>query len=104
MNDFSTYVELSDMIMCVLAGLLYILNTSIPCIGNSGSNLMLLLGHFQQSIIFRAERHFLLFKDQLAESGRRKTKENIIPRGKFRLVENDPQWVDKILHKHYKIE
>ena len=30
------------------------------------------------------------FKDQLAESGRQKTKENIIPRGKFRLVENDP--------------
>ena len=33
---------------------------------------------------------FPLFKDQLAESGRRKTKENIIPRGKFRLVENGP--------------
>ena len=28
-------------------------------------------------------------KDQLAESVRQKTKENIIPRGKFRLVEND---------------
>ena len=38
--------------------------------------------------IFRAERHFLLFKDQLAESGRQKRKENIIPRGKFRIVEN----------------
>ena len=25
-----------------------------------------------------------------SESGRQKTKENIIPRGKFRLVENDP--------------
>ena len=37
------------------------------------------------------ERHFLLFKDQLAESGRQKTKENIIPRGKFRQVENDPK-------------
>ena len=34
--------------------------------------------------------HFLLFKDQLAESGRQKTKENI-PLGKFRLVENDPE-------------
>ena len=37
------------------------------------------------------ERHFLLFKDQLEESGRQKTKENIIPRGKFRLVENSLQ-------------
>ena len=32
-----------------------------------------------------------MFKDQLAESGHRKTKENIIPRGKLRLVENDPK-------------
>ena len=47
-------------------------------------------GHFPLGGIFRAERHFLLFKDQLAESGHQKTKENIIPRGKFRLVENDP--------------
>ena len=39
--------------------------------------------------ILHAERHFLLFKDQLAENGRQKTKENIILRGKFRLVEND---------------
>ena len=31
---------------------------------------------------------FVLFKDQLAESGRQKTKENN-PRGNFRLVEND---------------
>ena len=46
-------------------------------------------GHFPLGGIFREERHFLLFKDQLAESGRQKTKENIIPRGKFRLVEND---------------
>ena len=45
-------------------------------------------GHYPLGGIFRAERHFLLFKDQLAESGRQKTKENIIPRGKFRLVEN----------------
>ena len=37
-----------------------------------------------------------LFKDQSAESGRRKTKENIIPRGKFRLVENSPnRWKSK---------
>ena len=36
------------------------------------------------------ERHFLLFKDQLVESGCQKTKENIIPCGKFRLVENGP--------------
>ena len=45
--------------------------------------------HFPLGGIFRAERHFLLFKDQLVESGRQKTKENIISRGKFRLVEND---------------
>ena len=44
-------------------------------------------GHFPLGRIFRAERHFLLFKDQLAESGRQKTKENIVPRGKFRPVE-----------------
>ena len=31
------------------------------------------------------------FKDQLVESGRQKTKENIILRGKFRLVENGPK-------------
>ena len=37
---------------------------------------------------FRAERHFLLFDDQLAVSGREKTKENIIPQGKFRPVDN----------------
>ena len=47
-------------------------------------------GHFPPGGIFRAERHFLLFKDQLEESVCQKTKENIIPRGKFRLVENDP--------------
>ena len=35
-------------------------------------------------------RHFSLFKDQLAESGCQKTKENIIPHGKFHLVKNDP--------------
>ena len=40
--------------------------------------------------IFHAERHFLLFKDELAKSERQKTKENIILHGKFRLVENDP--------------
>ena len=33
---------------------------------------------------------FLLFKDQLAGIGRQKTKENIISRGKFALLENDP--------------
>ena len=51
-----------------------------------------LKGYFPLGGIFRAERHFLLLKDQLAESRRQKTKENIIPRGKFRLVENDPKW------------
>ena len=45
------------------------------------------LGYFPLGGIFRAERHFLLFKDQLAESGHQKTKENTIPRGKFRPVE-----------------
>ena len=50
-------------------------------------------GYFPLGGIFRAERHFPLFKDQLAESGRQKTKENIIPRGKFRPVENDPNIV-----------
>ena len=50
-------------------------------------------GHFPLGGIFRTERHFLLFKDQLAESGRQKTKENIIPCGEFLLVENDPKLV-----------
>ena len=45
-------------------------------------------GHFPLDRIFRAEPHFLLFKDQLAESGRQKTKENVAPRGKLHLVEN----------------
>ena len=48
-------------------------------------------GHFPLGGKFRAEQHFLLFKDQLAESRSQKTKENIIPRGKFLLVENDPK-------------
>ena len=56
-------------------------------------------GHFPLGGTFRAERHFLLFKDQLAESGRQKTKESIIPRGKFRLVENDPNMAKKMLQK-----
>ena len=47
--------------------------------------------YFPLGGIFRAERHFLLFKDRLTESGRQKTKENIIPRGKFLLVENSPK-------------
>ena len=55
------------------------------------SRTQLVKGHFPLGGIFRAERHFLLFKDQLAESRRQKTKENIIPRGKFRLVENGPK-------------
>ena len=45
-----------------------------------------LKGHFPPCGIFRAERHFLLFKVRLAESERQKTKENIIPRGKFHQV------------------
>ena len=51
--------------------------------------MQLLKGHFPPGGIFREERHFLMFEDQLAESGRQKTKENIIPCGKFRLEEND---------------
>ena len=53
------------------------------------------LGHFPLGGIFRAERHFVLLKDQLAESGRQNTKENIIPRGKFRPVENDPNYYQR---------
>ena len=50
-------------------------------------------GRFPLGGIFRAERHFRLFEDQLAESAGQKTKENIIPRGKFRLVENGPKTI-----------
>ena len=39
-------------------------------------------GYFPLGRIFRAERHFFLFKDQLAESERQQTKENIPPSGK----------------------
>ena len=45
---------------------------------------------FSTGLNFPRGATFLFFKDQLAESGRQKTKENIIPRGKFRLVENGP--------------
>ena len=48
-------------------------------------------GHFRPGGLFRAERHFLLFKDQLEVSRHQKTKQNIIPHGKFRLVENGPK-------------
>ena len=69
-------------------------------------------GHFPLGGIFRAERHFLLFEDQLAESGRQKTKENtsITPRGKFHPVENGPKRYHathlaekqhKVLHQRY---
>ena len=50
-----------------------------------------LQNYFALGGISHLERHFVLFKDQFAESGRQKTKENIIPHGKFRLVGNDPQ-------------
>ena len=62
----------------------FVRDLSFPLLKNSE-------GHFPLGGIFRAERQFLLFKDQLAESGRQKAKENIIPRGKFRLVENGPK-------------
>ena len=42
--------------------------------------------------VFCTEGHFLLFKDQLVESGRQKTKENIILCRKFHLVENGPKF------------
>ena len=45
-------------------------------------------GHFPLGGIFRTEGHFLLFKDQLGDSVCQKTKEIIVPRGKFLLVEN----------------
>ena len=35
-------------------------------------------GRFPLGGIFRAKRHFLLFEDQLAESGCQKTKENYV--------------------------
>ena len=50
------------------------------------------------------ELHFLLFEDEMAESGRQKTKENIIPLGKFRLVENGPNVGMKLsLIKLYRV-
>ena len=59
-------------------------------------------GHFPLGGIFHEERHLLLFKDRLAESGRQKTKENIIPRGKFRQVENSPK--DRKIRSNKKID
>ena len=47
----------------------------------------------QKKMSLRAENSAqwkMAFEDQLAESGRQKTKENTIPRGKFRPVENGP--------------
>ena len=44
---------------------------------------------------FPRRGHFLLFKGQLAESGRLKIKENIIPRGKFCPVENSPNVMEQ---------
>ena len=40
--------------------------------------------------MFRAERNFLLFEDQLADSKLQRTKEIIVPRRKFHRVENSP--------------
>ena len=60
-------------------------------------------GHFPLGGIFRPERHFLLFKDRLAESGRQKTKENIIPRGKFVLVENSPKSVLRVNSADFEV-
>ena len=60
---------------------------------NDHSQSHLLRDHFPLGRIFCAEWHFLLFEGQLAESERQKRKENIIPRGKLRLVENDPKTI-----------
>ena len=49
----------------------------------------------------------MTLKDQLAESGCQKTKENIIPRGKFRLVENDlkvQQKSDNLIVKGWPVD
>ena len=45
----------------------------------------------------------MTLKDQLAESGCQKTKENIIPRGKFRLVENDLKVQQKVIMRMLKV-
>ena len=45
-------------------------------------------GSFPQGGIFRTDRTILFFKDPLADSGPQKTKEIIVPRGKFRIVED----------------
>ena len=50
--------------------------------------ILIMLRPFSTRRILSAERHFLLFKDPLVESGRQKTKENLALRRKFRLVEN----------------
>ena len=50
------------------------------------------------------EKHFLLFNDQLAESGCQKTKGNVIPCGKFCLVENDPYMDASSLVYNIKID
>ena len=43
-------------------------------------------GHFPLGGIFRGERNFLLFKEQLAGSRRQKAKEIIIPCGKYSVA------------------
>ena len=46
-------------------------------------------GPFPLGKIFRAERNFFLFKDQLAESWCQKTKEIIVPPGGKQSFENE---------------
>ena len=45
---------------------------------------------FHQAEVSARSDYFFCLKTNWRESGHQKTKENIIPRGKFRLAENDP--------------
>ena len=57
-------------------------------------------GRFLPGRIFRGEEG--VFKDQLPESGRQKTKEIIVPRGRFHLVENHLNTIfDKTLQQNF---
>ena len=70
--------DIGPLRMKVLENKIWMEKTKIVRQSNSENK-----GHFPLGGIFRAERHFLLFDDQLAESGRQKTKKI-----SFRLVEN----------------
>ena len=57
-----------------------IMRNFLHCLSN-------LLGPFPPDRIVRKEQNFLLLEDKLVEGMRQKTKEIIVPSGKFRLVE-----------------